>query len=175
MPDWPQGVHTVALEVRDTELDQFAVVNNNVYGVYCQHARHKALESMGAGVGEFQARGTLMALSDLSLKFKAPLRSGDMFRVDTCIEQVTAARLVMRQTVVREASGGGGGGGGDNGNGNVGAEMLRGSVCCEALATVVFLDASYRPVRLPAGDRAVFEELLRRRESGDGTGVDGGV
>jgi hypothetical protein len=43
---------------------------------------------MGAGVGDYQGRGTLMALSELSLKFKAPLRSGDVFRVDTSVEQV---------------------------------------------------------------------------------------
>ena len=36
VPDWPHGVHTVRMEVRDTELDQFQVVNNNMYGVYMQ-------------------------------------------------------------------------------------------------------------------------------------------
>jgi acyl-CoA thioesterase FadM len=39
-------------------------------------------------VGEYQARGILMALSELSIKYKTPLRSGDVFRVDTSVEQV---------------------------------------------------------------------------------------
>lgn len=124
---------------------------------------------MGAGVGDYQRRGTLMALSDLVLKFKAPLRSGDVFRVETSVEQVTAARLVMRQTVVREAAPAGGGGNGNGGGGSSsssgngsGAKAEGEAVCAEALATVVFLDPHYRPVRLPAGDRAVFEALRQR-------------
>jgi acyl-CoA thioesterase FadM len=43
---------------------------------------------MGAGVADYQNRGTLMALSELNIKFKAPLRSGDAFRVETAVEQV---------------------------------------------------------------------------------------
>lgn len=63
--------------------------------------------------------------------------------------QVTAARLVMKQVVVREE---------DNG------KTL--AVCAEGLATVVFLDEAYRPVRLPAGDRQVFEALRQAAARG---------
>ncbi|KIY99702.1 hypothetical protein MNEG_8262 [Monoraphidium neglectum] len=139
------------MEVRDTELDQFSVVNNNVYGYYMQHGRHKALKALGAGVGEYQARGILMALSELSIKYKTPLRSGDVFRVDTSVEQVTAARLVMRQAVVREDAGG-----------------RKLSLCAEGLATVVFLDTAYRPIRLPAGEKAVFEALRQQAAAAAG-------
>jgi len=40
-------------------------------------------------VGAFQQAGTLMALSDLSLQYKAPLRAGDLFYITTAVAQVT--------------------------------------------------------------------------------------
>lgn len=155
-----------------------------------------------------------MALSELVVRFKAPLRSGDAFRVETSVEQarrgclggfvatpwvgtslparrvaltvpaaaapstralgtarraprnpqVTAARLVMRHAVVREAAGGSGGG--------------NDLVCAEGTATVVFIDAGYRPMRLPAADREVFAALAARRQAaeapGSGSGGGGG-
>lgn len=54
----------------------------------CTAARHKALKSLNMPVEQFQAQGTLMALSDLSLQYKAPLRAGDTFYVTTAIAQV---------------------------------------------------------------------------------------
>lgn len=167
-----------------------------------QHGRHKALASAGASVGEYQARGTLMALSELNIKYRQPLRSGDAFRVETSVEQVcvcvcvcretggdlaslqqkhllcssnfkldsapshaqtqvTAARLVLRQRAVRCARGGGG-------------EAL----CAEGHATVVFIDADYKPMRLPPADRAMFQALQQAAAAaaaaGDGSSSKGG-
>jgi hypothetical protein len=59
--------------------------------------RHRALDDVGASVGGYQARGILMALSDMVLKFKAPLRSGDAFRVDTRVEQASGGGAGRRR------------------------------------------------------------------------------
>jgi acyl-CoA thioesterase FadM len=67
----------------------------------------------------------------------------------------------MRQAVVREAAPGQGQG---QGQGE--------SLCAEGLATVVFIDAGYKPMRLPAEDRAVFEAL---RAAAAGEARDGGL
>eukprot|EP00879_Flechtneria_rotunda_P020383 GHRR01021445.1.p1 GENE.GHRR01021445.1~~GHRR01021445.1.p1 ORF type:complete len:276 (+),score=25.11 GHRR01021445.1:689-1516(+) len=85
---WHQGVHSMVMEVRDYEMDQFQVVNNAVYASYVQHGRHKAFQSLNMPVEQFQQQGTLMALSELSLHYKAPLRAGDTFYVTTAMAQV---------------------------------------------------------------------------------------
>lgn len=140
---WHKGVHFVASEVRDYELDQFQVVNNAVYASYVQHGRHKALSSIGLSVSSLQASGTLMALSELSLQYKAPLRSGDTFFVTTAVAQLTAARLVIDHSVQQVT-------------GHDGGEP---QVVCQGQATVVFLDSQYRPIRVPAKVKAAFTEL----------------
>lgn len=64
----------------------------NIWGaasLLCASAgRHKALASLGLHVEKFQQEGIFMALSDLSLSYKAPLRAGDTFYVTSAIAQV---------------------------------------------------------------------------------------
>ncbi|WIA22115.1 hypothetical protein OEZ85_004456 [Tetradesmus obliquus] len=142
---WHKGVHYVVMEVRDYELDQFQVVNNAIYASYVQHGRHKALASLGVPVEQFQQQGILMALSELSLSYKAPLRAGDTFYVTTAIAQVSAARLVIDHTVQQVT-------------GHQGAQD-KPVAACQATATVVFLDDKYRPVRVPGSVKQLFGSL----------------
>ncbi len=63
--------------------------------------RHEALSALGHDVDSYARRGTPLALSQLALTFRAPLRSRDVFRVTVSVARVTAARLVLRQRILR--------------------------------------------------------------------------
>lgn len=143
------------MKVRDSELDQFLVVNNANYSVYLQHARHEFLEEIGLPVAAATEEGGALALSRLALNFRAALRSGDTFRVHVRVLSTKGARVEMEQWVdaVRRKEG----------KAPAETETIR---AVDAEATVVALDGRYRPRRLP---KAVREALITGKRVPAGT------
>ncbi|KAL0430148.1 UNVERIFIED_CONTAM: Acyl-acyl carrier protein thioesterase ATL4, chloroplastic [Sesamum radiatum] len=122
-------LHEIELSVRDYEVDQFGVVNNAVYTSYCQHARHEMMRACSSSdPNEIASSGYSLAITDLSMKFIAPLRAGDRFLVKNKIAKWSKTRLFIQQSIVK---------------------LPIKEPILEARATIVWLDKNYRPMRIP--------------------------
>eukprot|EP00798_Chlamydomonas_sp_ICE-L_P017443 gene17443-23747_t len=122
--------------VRDYELDHFGVVNNAVYANYFQHAIHDGLERLGIDCDAYARANLGLAITDMRLSYKAPLRSKDRFRVLSGVSRVTGARAVMDEVILKSVT---------NGDGEE-----KDMVIAKCQVTMVVLDGDYKATRLPA-------------------------
>ena len=126
-------------QVRDTELDQYGVVNNAMYQVYLEHTRHEFLIGVGIDAAAVAGEGRSLALSAINIRFLAPLRSRDLFQVGLTISRLTGARVEFHQQILKA-----------DGKTRI----------LEAWAEAAFLDERGRPIRLPGLFRSGVEPYL---------------
>ncbi|TVT99987.1 hypothetical protein EJB05_54614 [Eragrostis curvula] len=121
----------VEMTVRDDELDEYGVVNNAVFLSYIHRGRDLLLEKLGFSLGCTAAMGKATAVSELNLKYFAPLKSGDTFVVKIKPMQIKGVRMIIYHKV---------------------ETLPERKLVLEAKGTVVFVNKDYRPAR-------VFPEL----------------
>ncbi|KQJ83958.1 acyl-acyl carrier protein thioesterase ATL3, chloroplastic [Brachypodium distachyon] len=117
----------VEMEVHETELDQYGVVNNVIYTSYIQNGRDKLLESLGISVDSIISKGDALALSELRLKYFAPLKNGDRFVVKTKLMEIKGVRIIFEHII---------------------ETLADHKLVLEAKGTAVCLNKDYRPTRV---------------------------
>ena len=131
-------VHVELLRVRYAETDQMGVVYHANYLVWCDIGRTEYLKALGANYAELEKSGTMLAVSEASIRYHAPARYDDPIRVETTLREVRSRALAFDYVITHAGTG---------------------ARLATASTVLVSLDRGGRPRKLPAETRALLENV----------------
>jgi acyl-CoA thioester hydrolase len=124
--------HRLTLRVYYEDTDLAGIVYYANYLKFIERARSEWVRELGLDQGRLKAeRGIVFAVRRVEADYLAPARFDDLLTVETGVEAVTPARIVLRQRVLRDET-----------------------ALFDATVTLVALADDGRPTRLPAELRA---------------------
>ncbi|WGO99051.1 acyl-CoA thioesterase [Saccharophagus degradans] len=91
----------IEIKVRDYECDIQGIVNNSVYQNYIEHARHEFLLERGVDFAALAYQGINLVVVRAELDYKASLKSGDIFSVETKLVKASRIKFEFQQTIRR--------------------------------------------------------------------------
>lgn len=97
-------IYELEMKVRDYECDLQGIVNNANYQHYLEHTRHEFLTSTGVSFAALHEQGVDPVVARISLAFKTPLRSGDVFLSKLYLKK-EGIKYVFYQDIYRKADG----------------------------------------------------------------------
>ncbi len=100
----PKYIFELEMKVRDYECDLQGIVNNANYQHYIEHTRHEFLCAAGLSFARLHEEGIDPVVARISMAFKAPLRSGDVF-ISRLALQKEGIKYIFLQDIYRKADG----------------------------------------------------------------------
>ena len=89
----------ITLRVRYAETDQMGVVHHSVYAVWFEAARTAFSRAVGFPYSEWERRGVLLMVSDLTCRFRRPARYDDEVTIGVRVAEAVSRRVVFAYRV----------------------------------------------------------------------------
>lgn len=96
--------HETPVEIRYADTDQMGVVHHGVYPIYCELGRTDYLKHYGMPYPEMEAAGIYLMVAEMTCRFKAPARYGDVIAVRTCIQKLRPRVLIFGYEIINQCS-----------------------------------------------------------------------
>jgi acyl-CoA thioester hydrolase len=96
--------HRCQLRVRYGETDQMGVVWHGNYILYFETARTEALRACGGSYRELEARGVMMPVVEVGVRYVKSACYDDLLTVVVRVEEPPGARMTFAYEVLDEAS-----------------------------------------------------------------------
>ncbi|AEQ52463.1 YbgC/FadM family acyl-CoA thioesterase [Pelagibacterium halotolerans] len=128
------GVYRFPVRVYFEDTDFSTNVYHAAYLKFFERARTEFLRALGIHHFELIAGGQAFAIREMTISYDSPAHIDDLLEIATEMTEVGRARMVLRQTLVRD-----------------------GEIICRAGVVAVLLNEKGRPVRLPARLRGLLD------------------
>jgi acyl-CoA thioester hydrolase len=131
------------IRVRYAETDQMGVAYHANYLVWCEVGRTDLIRELGMSYAEMEARGVLLAVSDVQLRYRASAKYDDLVRIVTTLTGVRSRMVTFNYELYRVTD-----------------EGQSASRLASATMSLVSIDRDGRPVALPADMRTMLEAAV---------------
>ena len=121
------AISTTTLRVRYAETDRMGVVYHANYLVWCDMARTEHLRAAGISYRELEDDGLRLAVVDVELRYRAAARFDDAVQIQCWVRDVASRRVEFGYVI----------------------ERTGGPCLATARTSLIALDSSYAPTRLP--------------------------
>lgn len=91
--------HITSLRVRYAETDAMGVVHHAAYVPWLEVGRVNLLRAAGCPYGDIEARGLLVVLADLSVRYRWPAHFDDEVTVQTTLTTLKSRQIAFAYTV----------------------------------------------------------------------------
>ena len=97
-------MHTSTLRVRYAETDAMGVVHHAAYVPWFEVGRVNLLRAAGCPYGDIEARGLLVVLSDLQVRYRSPARFDDEVVIETQLITLKSRQIAFRYRALLAAT-----------------------------------------------------------------------
>ena len=127
------------VRVRYGETDQMGVAYHAHYLVWCELARTEHMRRLGLRYRDLEERGYKLAVSEAKLRYARSARYDDLLQITAWLSEVGSRRVIFQYRVMRPEDG---------------------ALLCTAETSLVSLDRTNRPVRMPDDALALMNAAL---------------
>jgi len=99
------GVTGIDLRVRYAETDQMGIAHHANYVIWCEDARTAHLRQSGISYRELEARGLLLVVVEVQVRYRVPARYDDLLRIDCWVRERNRRRIIFGYAIRRPEDG----------------------------------------------------------------------
>lgn len=89
------------IRVRYAETDAMGIVHHAVYPVWMELGRSDLLRELGQSYAEWEARGVMMSVAELRVRYRAPARYDELVEVRTRVKEAGRRKVAFAYAVLR--------------------------------------------------------------------------
>jgi acyl-CoA thioester hydrolase len=89
------------IRVRYAETDAMGIVHHAVYPVWMELGRSDLLRALGQSYAAWEARGVMMSVAELRVRYRAPARYDELVEIRTRLKEAGRRKVVFAYEVLR--------------------------------------------------------------------------
>ncbi len=95
------NIHELEIRVRYPECDPMGFAHHGMFATWFEMGRSEMFRQSGTSYKELEARGQLLPVVELNIRYRKPARYDDVLRLVSRVVEVTRAKIIFEYELFR--------------------------------------------------------------------------